>query len=86
MMWHKGYQDDFTHRPDEFHTAIHFLYGNPGAALLSLRCADLPSALESAAGWEDHALKAQQSKSHYMSWEYAGAEPRFVVSDNVDDV
>ena len=87
MMWHKGYQDDFTHRKVEFFLGDDvFLYGNPGAALLSLRCADLPGALESATVWEDHALKAQQSKLHNMSWEYAGdAEPR-VVSDNVDDV
>jgi hypothetical protein len=74
MMWHKGYQDDFSHRLDElFSTTDQFLYANPGAALLSLRCADLPGALESAAVWEDHALKAQQSKSHHMSWEYAGS-------------
>ena len=53
-----------------------FLYANPGAALLSLRCADVPSAIESATVWEQHALKAQQSKLHRITWEYASVYPQ----------
>jgi hypothetical protein len=77
MLWHRGYQDDFTHRTSEFeyHGLNMFLHCNPGAALLSLRCSDLPSALESAAVWEHHAVKAQQSKLlpfPFGGFEYAG--------------
>jgi hypothetical protein len=71
--WHEGYQDGFTQRTSEMIFGTNqFLHANPGAALLSLRCADLPSALESATTWEEHAAKAQQSKAHKMHWEYVG--------------
>ena len=75
MVWLEDYKSKFNQRVSEWPTAFRynsFLYANPGAALLSLRCADLPSALKSAAVWEEHAVKAQQSKAHHMSWEYGG--------------
>ena len=76
-LWHTGYQDDFTQRTSEMAFGVNdFLYANPGAALLSLRCADVPSAIESATVWEEHAVKAQQSKSHHITWEYATVYPQ----------
>ena len=75
MMWHKGRKNDFIHRSGEFTPGMEqFLAANPGAALLSLRCADLPSALESATVWEDQVVKAQQLKMHHISWVFAGED------------
>ena len=77
MLWHTDYQDDFTQRYSEMRGGANkFLYGNPGAALLSLRCADVPSAIESATVWEEHALKAQQLKLHHITLEYASVYPQ----------
>ena len=76
MLWHTEYQDDFTQRASEMTSDNLFLHANPGAALLSLRCADVPRAIESATVWEEHALKAQQSKLHLITWEYATVYPQ----------